>query len=178
VSLGFGTVRQLGYLVPELDPAIDVWTRSLGVGPWTKLVGITLPATYRGAPTTVEMEIALAYRGDVQIELICQRNDAPSPYRPWIRAGRFGLHHVAHVSADVDADVERGTALGLEVVFDIRMPGGGRYTYLQVPGLGDDVFVELLEATPTILGMFEQGMAAAAAWDGTPSVTAIDLSAR
>jgi len=178
VTGGFGPIRQLGYLVSDLDAAIDAWMRDLAVGPWTKLVNITLPATYRGEPTTVEMEIALAYRGDLQIELIRQVDDAPSPYRRWVRAGRFGLHHVAHLSNDVDADVARAVGSGLDVVFDIRMPGGGHYVYLQVPGLGDDVFVELLEATPTMVGMFEQGIAAAAAWDGRPGVTVVDLARR
>lgn len=175
---GFGPVRQLGYLVPDLDAAVDAWMRTLGVGPWTKLVNIVLPATWRGAPTTVGMEIALAYRGDVQIELIRQRDDAPSPYRSWIRAGRFGLHHVAHLSEAIDADVERAAAAGLEVAFDIRMPAGGRYVYLQSPALGDDVFVELLEATPVMRDMFARGIAAAAAWDGTPEVAVIDLARR
>lgn len=175
MNAGFGPIRQLGYLVADLDGAIDAWSRDLGVGPWTKLVNVTLPATYRGEPTTVRMELALAYRGDLQIELIRQRDDAPSPYRPWIREGRFGLHHVAHLSADVEGDVARAVASGLDVVFDIRMPGGGHYVYLRVPRLGDDVFVELLEATPTMVGMFERGMAAAAAWDGTPAVTTVDL---
>lgn len=178
MTAGFGPIRQLGYLVADLDVGIDAWTRGFGVGPWTKLVGIALPATYLGAPTTVAMEIALAYRGDVQIELIRQTNDAPSPYRRDVVAGRFGLHHVAHLSTDVQADVARGVAAGLEVVFDIRMPGGGRYVYLRTPTLGDDVLVELLEATPTMTALFAQGMAAAAAWDGTPRVTVVDVGAR
>jgi len=177
VTRGFGPIRQLGYLVPDLDSAIDAWTRGFGVAPWTKLVGIALPATYRGAETIVRMEIALAYRGEVQIELIRQLDDAPSPYRSFIDAGRYGLHHVAHLSGDVEADVEHAVAAGLAVVFDIRMPDGGRYVYLEMPGL-HDVFVELLAATPTMLGMFEQGMAAAAVWDGTPRVSTIDVGAR
>lgn len=175
---GFGPIRQLGYLVADLDAAIAAWMRDLAVGPWTKLVNVALPATWRGEPTTVEMELALAYRGDLQIELIRQTNDAPSPYRAWFRAGRFGLHHVAHLRPDVDADVARAEAAGLHAVFDIRMPGGGRYVYLEVPALGDQTFVELLEATPTMTGMFEQGIAAAAAWDGTPSVAIVDLARR
>jgi Glyoxalase/Bleomycin resistance protein/Dioxygenase superfamily len=178
VTHGFGPIRQLGYLAVDLDAAIEAWMRDLAVGPWTKLVNIALPATYRGEPTTVGMEIALAYRGDLQIELIRQTDDAPSPYRDWIRRGRFGLHHVAHLSTAIEADVARATSAGLGVVFDIRMPAGGRYVYLQSPALGDDVFVELLEATPVMRDMFEGGMAAAAAWDGTPEVAVVDLARR
>jgi hypothetical protein len=178
MSTGFGPVRQLGYLVADLDGSIASWMRDLGVGPWTKLVNITMEATYRGEPTTVELDIALAYRGDVQIELIHQRSDTPSPYRRYFREGRLGLHHIAHLSEQIDADVDRALGGGLEVAFDIRMPGGGRYVYLQVPALGDEIFVELLEATPVMTGMFEQGIAAAASWDGTPDVAVFDLSPR
>lgn len=178
MTRGFGPIRQLGYLVADLDAAIATWTRDLGLGPWTKLVNVTLPARYHGRPTTVALELALAYRGDLQIELIRQTNDAPSPYRPWIRAGRFGLHHVAHLVSDVGGAVADGEAAGLRVAFDIRMPGGGRYVYFEVPAFGTHTFVELLEATPAITSMFERGIAAAAAWDGAPAVTVVDLGGR
>lgn len=68
--------RLYPYLVVDLDSGIEAWMSDLGVGPWTKLVNITLEATYRGEPTTVALDLGLAYRGDVQVELIQPRNDA------------------------------------------------------------------------------------------------------
>jgi len=175
----FGPIRQLGYVVEDLDAAMAAWTTQLGVGPWTAIKNITLDATYDGAPTQVTMHIALSYRDEMQIELIEQTNDAPSPYLPLIRGRRFGLHHVAHMSQDMDADLARAKRRGLHPIFDIRMPAGGHYVYLQAEALGAHVFVELLEATETLVGMFEAGIVAAQVWDGTThTVNVIDFAAR
>lgn len=155
----FGPIRQLGYVVENLDLAVASWRRELGVGPWTIMRNIKLRSLYQGKPSTPCIDIALAYRGDVQIELIQQCNDAPSPYRARIAAGRYGLHHIAFLCADIAADVRHAEALGWQVVCDIRMPGSGRYVYLQSPGFGDDFHIEFLEASPVMRRIFALGIA-------------------
>jgi hypothetical protein len=177
VGGAFGDIRQLGYVVQDLGRAVETWTTQLGVGPWTIIRDITLQSVYRGEPSAPLVDIALAYRGDLQIELIEQRNTAPSPYRPYIERGHYGLHHTAFLSERIDADVGRAEAAGLEVVCDIRMPMGGRYVYLQSAGLGSQLYVELLEATPMLTQMFAQGIAAAAAWDGSGEPVVVDFAA-
>lgn len=173
----FGPIRQLGYVVQDLDAAVTAWTRHLGVGPWTIIRNVSLQSLYRGAASTPLIDIALSYRGEMQIELIRQRNDAPSPYRPWIEKGHYGLHHTAFLSEHIDEDVQRAESQGLEVVCDIRMPSGGRYVYLQSADLGPDIYIEFLEATPMMRQMFEAGIPAAAQWDGSGEPTVIDFAA-
>ena len=158
----FGDIRQLGYVVQDLGRAVETWTTQLGVGPWTIIRNITLKSVYRG---------------EMQIELIEQRNEAPSPYRPYIERGHYGLHHTAFLSEQIDADVTRAEVAGLRVVCDIRMPMGGRYVYLQSAGLGSQLYVEFLEATPMLRQMFAQGIAAAATWDGSGEPAVIDFAA-
>ena len=34
MSRFFGEMRQLGYVVPDIEAAMDYWSRTLGVGPW------------------------------------------------------------------------------------------------------------------------------------------------
>ena len=172
----FGPIRQLGYVVEDLSAAVHAWSTQLGVGPWTVFRNVPLHSRFRGAPSTPLVDIALSYRGEVQIELIQQRNDAPSPYRADIEAGRYGAHHTAFLSERIDEDVRRAEASGMELVCDIRMPSG-RYVYLQSPALGRSSYIELLEATPQMLGMFAQGIAAAAGWDGRGEPVVIDFAA-
>ena len=155
----FGGIRQLGYVVADLDATIDEWRRRKGIGPWTIMRNVCLNAVYRGAPSRPLIDIALAYSGDVQIELIQQRNDAPSPYRARIQAHRYGLHHFAFLCADIADDVRRAESLGWQVVCDIRMPGSGRYVYLQSARFGDDFHIEFLEASPVMRRIFAVGMA-------------------
>lgn len=173
----FGPVRQLGYVVSDLDAAMRAWGKQLGVGPWMIFRNVSLHSVFRGQPSMPLIDIALSYRGDMQIELIQQRNDAPSPYRADIERGRYGLHHTAFLCENIEADVQRAEAQGLRVVCDIRMPGGGRYVYLQSPELGEQLYIEFLEATGQILGMYAQGIAAAAAWDGKGEPVVIDFAA-
>lgn len=171
----FGPVKQLGYVVEDLDAAVAAWTRQLGVGPWLFIRNIPLQCVYRGQPTQPLIDIALSYRGEVQVELIQQRNAAASPYREALDAGRNGLHHTAFLCERIEDDLARAAACGLKVVCDIQMPSG-RYIYLQSAELGDQVYIELLEANAQMLGMFTQGVAASAAWDGKGENTVIDFA--
>ncbi len=34
MSKFFGEIRQLGYVVPDIEAAMDYWSKTLGVGPW------------------------------------------------------------------------------------------------------------------------------------------------
>lgn len=172
----WGKVRQLGYVVEDLDAALRAWSGALGVGPWTIFRNVTLQCLYRGEASAPRIDVALSYRGALQIELIQQTNDVPSPYRDFIERRQFGLHHIAFFSANVEEDLARAAAAGLEPLCDIRMPGG-HYAYLQSPVPGERSCIELLEATPALRQMFEQGTQAAAAWDGAPPPTVIDFAA-
>jgi Glyoxalase/Bleomycin resistance protein/Dioxygenase superfamily len=76
------------------------------------------------------MSVALANSGGVQIELIQQRNDAPSMCREFLDAGREGLQHVAYWSRDYQALYDRALELGY-VVGQEGCIGGplGRFAY-------------------------------------------------
>src|SRR6185369_5607710 len=50
---------------------------------------------HRGKDSAMEMSVALANSGDPQIELIQQRNDAPSMYKELLDSGREGLQHMS-----------------------------------------------------------------------------------
>lgn len=175
-STRLGPIRQLGYVVENLDHAVQAWSATLGIGPWTIIRNIPLHSIYCGRSSRPLIDIALGYRGEMQIELIKQNNHAPSPYRPFIERGQYGLHHTAYVSEQIDEDVQQLQQAGLALVCDINMPTGGRYVYFQSPVPGERTFIELLEATPAMQQMFEQGIAAAAAWDGRTPPAVIDFA--
>lgn len=172
-----GQVRQLGHVVEDLDRAVQAWSTRLAVGPWLVIRNITLHCLYRGAASEPRIDIALGYRGEMQIELIQQTNGAASPYRAFIDAGQYGLHHIAFLSERIHEDVQRLQQAGMTLACDISMPAGGRYVYFDSPVPGEKTFVELLETTPAMRQMFEQGMAATAGWDGRTPPTVIDFAA-
>jgi hypothetical protein len=95
-----GPATQLGFVVRDLDQALDHWINVLGVGPFLHLENGTgrPPATslFRGQPVQLEIRLAFGFIGDVQIELIQQVNDLPSPYLEFLAEGREGLQHLGY----------------------------------------------------------------------------------
>ena len=74
---------QMCWLVPDLEEAIAGWARTAGVGPffWFDDVGAT-EGRHRGEPADFPTSTAaIAYAGDMQIELVCQENDEPGIFR-------------------------------------------------------------------------------------------------
>ena len=172
----FGPVKQLGYLVEDIETAVSAWMEHAGVGPWLVIKNITLDCIYRGEKTAPLIDIALAYNGDIQIELIQQKNAQASPYRKYFEEKRFGIHHTAHLCNNINADVDRAVEQGLGIVCDIKMFDGSRYVYLQNPALGNEVFVEFIENTSMMKEMFRSGIENAANWDGKREFTVMDLA--
>ena len=63
---------QNAWVVDDLSAAIDQWVTKLGVGPFfvTEYRDVFSDVVYRGVPGLLNMKVALAQNGPVQIELI------------------------------------------------------------------------------------------------------------
>jgi hypothetical protein len=127
----FGPITQLGYVVRDVRASMDHWIRN-GVGPWFYFDRVKLDwFRHRGADSPLEMSVALANSGDLQIELIQQRNDAPSMYKEFLDAGREGLQHVAYWTKDYQALYDRVRSLGYGIGHEGSIGGElGRFAYL------------------------------------------------
>ena len=94
---------QLGFVVDDLVACRRRSGRTVfGIGPFHVLPPFDVPCTYRGADTRIDMQIAVAQAGPVQIELIHQRDDRPSVYRELAERHGFGVHQLCTVAADYD----------------------------------------------------------------------------
>src|SRR5271166_3756929 len=91
----FGPLRQMGFVVRDIDKAMRHWVEVCGVGPW--YIADRLPLHgfwYRdNRYDDIHLTVALANSGDVQLELIQQRDRTPSMYRDFLAAGHEGLQH-------------------------------------------------------------------------------------
>ena len=163
-----GPVMQLAFVPDDFDAAIDHWTQTMGVGPffWIEHAGLE-NARFEGAPSDVDFGLAIAYWGDIQIELIKQHNDAPSIYRsdPYARRG---LHHVCLLTDDIAKARTVAATSGANIVVEADVPGGGRVFYADCGG--EHGLVEVLQTSPGGLEFFAMMKAAAAGWDGTDPV--------
>ena len=78
----FGDLLQIGFVVPDIEAAMQHWAERLGVGPWYYIERLDVPDfEYMGQPSPVELSLALANSGDMQIELIQQRNELQQELR-------------------------------------------------------------------------------------------------
>lgn len=93
----FGDIRQIAFIVDDIDRAMGLWAETLGVGPFFVKRHIRFSDfVYRGqSGPSPEVSIALANSGYIQVELIQQHDDTPSIYREFIDAGRQGMQHVS-----------------------------------------------------------------------------------
>src|SRR4051812_1156278 len=86
---------QLGFVVDDLLPAAAHWAEVFGVGPFHVLPPIEQSWVCRGVPSAVNIQVAVAQAGPVQIELIKQHCDRPSPFQHWRRGSVSGFHQLS-----------------------------------------------------------------------------------
>ena len=170
----FGAIRQNGYVVRDIQAAMDHWIKVMGIGPWFYIPKVSTESfRYRGLDSPVEMSIALANSGDLQIELIQQRNDAPSMYKDFLDAGHEGLQHLAYWSRDYQGVYDKALALGYRVGHEGQIGGRrGRFAYFETQGHPGTV-LELSDISGRKGEFFEHVRAAAADWDGSDPIRAV-----
>jgi Glyoxalase/Bleomycin resistance protein/Dioxygenase superfamily len=167
----FGPVCQNGYVVRDIQAAMDHWIRVIGVGPWYYIDRVkTDHFWHRGRDSDLEMSIALANSGDLQIELIQQRNAAPSMYTEFLDAGREGLQHMSFWTTDYQALYDRAIALGYKVGHEGQIGGAkGRFAYFDTEAHSGTV-IEISDISGGKGRFFERIRQAAANWDGTDPI--------
>lgn len=156
----FGSITQLGFLTDDLDKAATAWTK-LGVGPFTKMSSVSMPATMDGETVDIKIDLGLAYQGDVQIELIQPLCDSASPYRENKRAGIWGAHHTQFTVADLDGAISKCEESGMEKACEISS-AGGRYIYLR----SEAGWIELTAPNPGLNMLYDMIKKSCADWDG------------
>jgi catechol 2,3-dioxygenase-like lactoylglutathione lyase family enzyme len=132
---------QVGFVYPDLEDAIALYTPIFGE---FRIVdyGETKGARFRGRPSPYHLRLAVAYSGDLEIELI-EWVSGETPHKEFIQAGRSGMHHLSFHVPDLDGMVERAKGLGYDPIWYHRMSDEIAYTYLERPG--DPLLIELTE---------------------------------
>ena len=167
----FGSIRQNGYVVRDVGAAIDHWIHVMGVGPWFFFDPVKIDYfRHRGRDSDVEVSIALANSGDLQIELIEQRNDAPSMYKEFLDAGHEGLQHVAYWTTDYQALYDQALSLGYEVGHEGQIGGEqGRFAYFDTQSHPGTV-IELSDISGPKGAFFDYIRQVSVNWDGSDPI--------
>ncbi|NTY61824.1 VOC family protein [Mycolicibacterium sphagni] len=166
----FGNIAQIGYVVRDIDAAMDHWVKH-GVGPWFYVDRVqTDYFRYRGADSDMQMSVALANSGDVQLELIQPRNDAPSMYKDFLDAGREGMQHIAYWSNDFRSLLDQALRDGYTIGQEGSIGGEkGRFAYLDTETTQGTV-IELSDISGPKGQFFQYIREISATWDGTDPI--------
>lgn len=162
-----GPVMQIAFVPSDFDAAIEYWTQMMGVGPFFLIENIALEEMrYLGEPSDCVFTIALAYWGDMQIELIRQENDAPSIYR-----GCEGgaLHHTCVLTDDIETARGIADAAGATILVEAKVGEDGAVLYVDTGG-GPGTIVEILQPASCSDALFAMIKDASLGWDGSDPV--------
>lgn len=170
MSRFLGPIRQLGYVVDDIEAAMAHWYDVMGVGPWYYNPKVPIEDyLYDGKAYEVHNSVALANSGPVQVELIQTRNDAPSMYRDFKQAGHLGLQHVAFWTQNYDGDLARMEADGFSQKMSGKVGENGRFVYFDREAHPGTV-IELSEVVGPKGRLFDLIREASNGWDGSDPV--------
>jgi hypothetical protein len=159
-----GTFMQMAWVVNDIEAAMRRWHEQAGVGPFFYGPRTRLDIVHRGKPSVFDFNGALAQAGPIQIELLCQHDDAPTAFREVFKPGQEGPHHMGTIVQDYDAEFESYRRQGFDLVHTGQVQGR-RFCYFDTrPSFG--LMTELLEDAPGLREMFGKVADASVGWDG------------
>jgi methylmalonyl-CoA/ethylmalonyl-CoA epimerase len=159
-----GPVMQIAFAPADFDAALKYWTETMGVGPFFLMENIALEdLRYRGEPSDFVFSLALAYWGDIQIELIRRENDSASIYD-----GRIGdaLHHSCVLTDDIEKARTIAIESGATVLVEAKVGADGHVLYADTGG-GPGSIVEILQPASGSGVLFQMIKDASVGWDGS-----------
>ncbi len=159
-----GPVMQIAFAPKDFDAALRHWTETMGVGPFFLMENIALEnLRYRGEPSDFVFSLALAYWGDMQIELIRGENNSASIYD-----GRLGdaLHHTCVLTDDIEKARAIALDAGAEVLVEAKVGADGHVLYVDTGG-GPGTILEILQTAGGSTGLFQMIKDASVGWDGS-----------
>ena len=143
-------VRQIALVVADAAAQAQAWWEHLGIGPWN-LYTIGAPdltdMTYRGQPADFRIRHALAFSGDVMVELV-EPIAGPSIWQEYLDTRGATLQHIAVYSGDLPTSAAAMEAEGWVAVqtgSGFGRSRDGRFAYFEHPGV-EGIIVEVVQA--------------------------------
>lgn len=162
-------IVQLGFVVTDLHGAAMEWTRRFGIGPWFYWEHLgNRDYRFRGEEVDPDISTAMADWNGIQIQLVQQHDDAPSPHTEWLAAhgGAPGLNHIAVAVPDFAAELARRTEAGDTALSEAGNPANNVFYHW---GDWNLPAIEMSERRPPSIveKLYSVVAEAARDWDGT-----------
>jgi hypothetical protein len=159
---------QMGFVTDDLYRTARQLVDTFGVGPFHVLPLGETQATLHGEPAPLDLQVAVAQAGPVQIELFCQTCDRPSIYRELQARGGSSFHQICTVTTDYPGTIAHYEGLGYEVASEIVARG----QHVGFVDTNDDFgfYTEVVEDVPGFLEATTKISETCATWDGTDPI--------
>jgi catechol 2,3-dioxygenase-like lactoylglutathione lyase family enzyme len=152
-----GPISHIGLVVEDCEKAAAFWTRTFGVGPFDIREYDMSNAPYflvRGKPAKPKFKAAIAFSGEVFIELV-EVLEGETIHTEFLRRRGEGLQHLAFSVDDASAILARLKQEGIEPVLDYEIdlefngqPVHVHEAYLDSDKLLGGTTIQLLEMKP------------------------------
>ncbi|WP_084399218.1 VOC family protein [Henriciella aquimarina] len=162
-------IRQIAYVVDDIEAAARRHHDLFGSGPFFVAEDITVPVTHRGKEIEFSHKAAFGQCGQTQIELMKPLTSGPSIIHDLYPdgSGKGGIHHMAIIVDDIDATISKADAEGFPAVLRAYMAEMDMKTAFLDSVTTYGHFIELYETCPSILDFYDMIEKAAEGFDGT-----------
>ena len=161
------SVIQKAWVVNDIEQAAQDWSSAFNIGPFflaEYTPEVFSYVEYRGAPAKLHMKTAIAYSGDLQIELVEPVGSYPCAFYDVVEEGKSGFHHICYWTDDINADLGHYITQGFVIANQGQVVGGGpRFAYIDAfEKLG--CMIELLERKESTEKVFESWREDSLSW--------------
>jgi hypothetical protein len=127
-------VSQIGIVVPDIGKAVHHYAKFLNIKPWFRSKTTSNYSAFKGESFSLDLDIALAFSGGVEIELIQMLTDRQCIYSDIMKKQGGGLHHIGTMVWGFDKKLEQMKGAGITVIQSgvIKTIGGAitKYAYM------------------------------------------------
>lgn len=157
-------IRQIGFVVHDLEAATAQWLGKTGAGPFVLMPNQRFEGwSYRGQPQELTLDIAFGQAGDVMLELIQPRGVWPNVYGESLPKNEPYLHHFGFLVDDINRASEE---IDAALITSARIDSGAELRYFDCRSRFG-VHFELISDTSSVRSFFELSEGLARDWDGS-----------
>jgi len=134
----FNNLEHVGVVVRDIDKTIEYLT-SLGIGSPAAMGGRTsvdvpFKGEVRGKPSEWGVKIGRIMIGDIELELL-QPLEGESVLKEFLENNGEGLHHIGFKVDNIDAETQKLTAQGVNILMSAKTARGG-FAYFETSIFG------------------------------------------
>lgn len=156
-------IRQIGYVVPDLEAALAHWLGKTAAGPFVLMPDQRFAGwSFHGEPQDLVLDIAFGQIGDMMLELIQPRGPWPNVYGERPPQDAPFVHHFGFLVDDMD---RASAAIDAPLITSAQIDDSAELRYFDVRSRFG-VHFELITDTPSVRAFFDLSEGLTRDWDG------------